>query len=217
MTIEAFTLLIGAAVTTLVAILFGLRRKAERIQHRSPTALHKRPFQDPTPTSPLQHSSAYGAPNGNLGIFISYRRDDEPHLAGRLNDRIVAEFGRARVFMDIDSVGPGSDFIEVINNALQKCQVLLVLMGGKWIDASDARGKRRLDDSNDYVRLEVESALTRGIPVIPVLVEGVRMPHMDELPERMSSLARRSAVEISHGRFDADANRVIEALRRVVT
>lgn len=214
-----------AIVAGVVAIVILARRRAACSQHRPPIdinngsreAMSTPLVHDPLSASPRKSGSAYGAPSGTLGIFISYRRDDEPHLAGRLNDHIVAEFGRARVFMDVDSIDPGLDFIDVINNALEKCQVLLVLMGTKWIDASDSHGKRRLDNSCDYVRLEVESALARGIRVIPVLVEGVRMPYADELPERMSSLVRRNAVTISHGRFNADVDRVIEVLRRVVT
>lgn len=225
MSSEFWVSLLILLLAGVVAIVILVRRRTARSQHRPHIDIDKGPrqpmstppCQDPRPAPPRQRSYLRRAPSGTLGIFISYRRDDEPHLAGRLNDRIVAEFGRARVFMDVDSIDPGLDFRESINNALEKCQVLLVLIGAKWVDASDAHGNRRLDNSSDYVRLEVESALTRGIRTIPVLVEGVRMPYADELPERMSSLVRRNAVAISHERFNADVDRVIEVLRRVVT
>lgn len=151
------------------------------------------------------------------GIFISYRRDDEPHLAGRLNDRITSKFGRHRVFIDVDSIEPGLDFTEVIKDALAKCQVLLVLIGKRWIGAVDPIGRRRLDDPNDYVRFEVETALSRKIRVIPILVEGAKMPGIDELPRGIEALVRRNAMEISHGRFNSDVDRVVEVLRRTMT
>lgn len=151
-----------------------------------------------------------------VGIFISYRRDNEPHLAGRLNDRITNHFGRDRVFIDIDSIEPGLDFTEVIQDALVKCQVLLVLIGKRWIGAVDQVGRRRLDDPNDYVRFEVETALSRKIRVIPILVEGAVMPGVDELPPGIESLVRRNAMEVSHGRFNSDVDRIVDALRRTM-
>lgn len=164
----------------------------------------------PSSADPSDHPpSVSGA-----GIFISYRRDDEPHLAGRLNNRITSHFGRDRVFIDVDSIEPGLDFTEVIDDALTKCQVLLVLIGNRWIGAVDPAGGRRLDDPHDYVRFEVEKALFRGIRVIPLLVEGAIMPGLDELPPGIGGLARRNAMEISHGRFNSDVDRLVEVLHR---
>jgi hypothetical protein len=110
------------------------------------------------------------------GIFISYRRQDAPHLAGRLYDRLGEHFGQERVFMDVDSIEPGLDFGEIIERAVSSSAVMLVLIGDKWLTTTDPRGRQRLDNPDDYVRLEIEAALGREIRVIPVLVEGAAMP-----------------------------------------
>src|SRR5689334_8780206 len=95
-------------------------------------------------------------------IFLSYRRQETSHLAGWIADRLVDKFGRARVFMDIDSIAPGRDFGEAIEDALGECAVLLVLIGPTWVGALDARGRRRLDDPDDLVVLEIQAALDRA-------------------------------------------------------
>ncbi|MGH3931467.1 MAG: toll/interleukin-1 receptor domain-containing protein [Pseudonocardiaceae bacterium] len=173
-------------------------------------------YQGPGRTSSANSSNHLFSVSG-AGIFISYRRDDEPHLAGRLNDRITSYFGRDRVFIDVDSIEPGMDFTEVIGSALAKCSVLLVLIGRGWIGTLDPGGQRRLDDPNDYVRFEVETALSRRIRVIPILVEGAIMPSAAELPPGIEGLARRNAMEISHSRFNSDVVRVVEVLHRTMT
>jgi hypothetical protein len=149
-------------------------------------------------------------------VFVSYRRNDTPHLAGRLYDRLGEHFGQERVFMDVDSIEPGLDFGEVINAALTSCAVMLVLIGDQWLTAADARGRRRLDNPDDYVRLELEAALARNIRVIPMLVEGAVMPDSQELPDALKGLARRNALEISHSRFTADADRLVNTIERVL-
>ena len=149
------------------------------------------------------------------GVFISYRRQDAPDLAGRLYDRLEERFGEDRVFMDVDSIEPGLDFGAVISRAVGSCAVLLVVIGDKWLTATDPRGRRRLDNPDDYVRLELEAGLTRDVRVIPVLVEGVAMPGSGELPDSLSQLAGRNALEISHARFRRDAERLIAAVERV--
>ncbi len=103
------------------------------------------------------------------GVFISYRRADTRADAGRLYDRLVDRFGEDHVFMDIDDIAPGQDFQAVLRNTLDNCQVLLVLIGPGWLNASDEDGNLRLAGSDDFVRQEVSTALARRIPVIPVL------------------------------------------------
>ncbi|MGZ5276121.1 MAG: toll/interleukin-1 receptor domain-containing protein, partial [Caldimonas sp.] len=134
-------------------------------------------------------------------IFISYRRDDSAPYAGRLYDRLTAHFGKGQVFMDIDQIGPGEDFVEVIDRKVGACGIAVVLIGKTWLSASDAEGKRRLDDPEDFVRLEVATALERNIRVLPVLVGGAKMPRMQQLPESLAVLSRRNAFEISDSRF----------------
>ena len=109
-------------------------------------------------------------------IFISYRRVDTPHVAGRLFDRLEARFGAGNIFMDVDSIDPGLDFAEAIERAVGSCDVLLALIGRHWSDIVDEQGRRRLDDPEDFVALEIRTALRRKIRVIPVLVDGAPPP-----------------------------------------
>lgn len=149
-------------------------------------------------------------------IFISYRRDDAAAHAGRLHDRLVAAFGHERVFIDIDAIEPGQDFGAVIRRTLDGARLVVVVIGPRWLSAADAAGRRRLDDPDDFVRLEVAAALQRAVAVIPVLVGGARMPSADELPEDLQPLALRNAVELSDTRFHRDADALIEAAQRHV-
>jgi hypothetical protein len=149
------------------------------------------------------------------GVFISYRRDDAPGYAGRLYDRLAAHFGADRVFMDVQGIEPGVDFVEAIERALASCEILIVLIGKDWL-AADAAGRRRLDDPNDFVRLETATALARGIRVVPVLVEGAAMPSADRLPQELLPLARRQAVELSHKQWDASSAELIRTLEKIL-
>jgi hypothetical protein len=154
--------------------------------------------------------------DGLPGVFISYRRTDEPNFAGRLGDRLTQHFGASRVFMDVDSIELGLDFAEAINDYLADCQALIAVIGKAWIDAADPQGRRRLENPNDYVRLEIESALERRIRVIPVVVEGAPMPHAEELPPSIASLARRNGIEMSHASFGSDTAKLIATLDRIM-
>jgi hypothetical protein len=150
------------------------------------------------------------------GIFITYRRADAAFAAGWLYDRLAARFGAGRVFKDVDSLDPGDDFAEVITAAVGSCAVLLAVIGGHWLAAADSDGRRRLDDPSDFVRLEIETALARGIRVIPVLVEPASALRPDQLPASLAGLARRQAVELSHARFSSDIGRLLAVLDNVL-
>jgi hypothetical protein len=150
----------------------------------------------------------------NGAIFISYRRDDSPHAAGRLYDHLAQSFSRDQLFMDIDAIEPGLDFLKVIKEKVTGCEVLLAVIGPKWSAARNEDGTRRLDDPNDFVRLEIEAALERDVRVIPVLVDGAPIPKASELPETLQSLVRRNAIHIAHDRFAADATGLVAALKR---
>ena len=147
-------------------------------------------------------------------IFISYRRDDSAPYAGRLYDRLAAHFGAAQVFMDIDQIEPGEDFVEVIQRKVGACETAVVLIGKAWLGIADATGRRRLDDPEDFVRLEVAAALLRGVRVVPVLVGGASMPRAEQLPAVLAPLSRRNAVELSDSRFHRDVDRLVQALAR---
>ena len=146
-------------------------------------------------------------------IFISYRRDDTEGQAGRLFEALCDAFGTDMVFMDVATIEPGVDFRKVIERNTAECGVLLALIGRDWLSLADEAGSRRLDNPNDFVRLETASALKREIPVIPVLVQGARMPRAEELPEDLRDLAFRNSVELTHARWESDVQLLVKALR----
>jgi TIR domain len=137
-------------------------------------------------------------------IFISYRRDDSRGYAGRLQGDLSRRYSEEHVFRDVE-IPPGADFGEYITGLVDKCNVVLAIIGPRWIDARDRDGERRIDDPQDWVRLEIERALARdGVEVIPVLVDGARLPPREELPDSLLALRRRNAFELSDRRWDYD-------------
>ena len=149
-------------------------------------------------------------------IFISYRRDDTEGEAGRLFDDLTRSFGAASVFMDVDGINPGMDFRQAIDDNVSSCGVLLAMIGPAWSTIENSAGERRLDDSNDFVRLEIAAALSRNIAVIPVLVHDAKMPHPGDLPENLKDLAYRNSVEITHARWNSDVQLLTAALAKYV-
>ena len=149
-------------------------------------------------------------------VFISYRRQETAYPAGWLYDRLVDHLGRDQVFKDIDSIQLGDDFVEVIRRAVGSCDVLLALIGDVWLTVTDEDGRRRLDNPDDFVRLEIEAALARNVRVIPILVEGARMPKAEQLPPSLGALVRRQALELSPSRFDSDTSRLLRVLDRTL-
>lgn len=144
-------------------------------------------------------------------IFISYRREETAYPAGWLYDRLASRYG-GQVFKDVDSIQLGDDFVDVITRAVGSCDVLLALIGDRWLTTTDHGGRRRLEDPDDFVRLEIEAALTRDVRVIPILVEGAGLPRADELPASLAGLVRRQALELSPARFDFDVSRLLKVL-----
>ena len=149
-------------------------------------------------------------------IFMTYRREDTAYPAAWLFDRLAGYFGRDQVFKDIDSIELGDDFVEVITAAVGSCDALLALIGDRWLSSTGRDGQRRLDDPDNFVRLEIEAALARNVRVIPILVEGAQMPRAEELPTSLAKLARRQALELSPARFDADTRRLLRVLDRTI-
>jgi DNA-binding CsgD family transcriptional regulator/tetratricopeptide (TPR) repeat protein len=146
-------------------------------------------------------------------VFVSYRRTDAPGHAGRLYDRLVERFGEARVFKDLDSMEPGADFVEVVEDTIDRCDALVAVIGRHWLPAKQG-GERGLNDPQDWMRVELVQALKRGIRVIPVLVQGAAMPSPADLPDDLKALTRRHAVEISEAAWTAQVNRLIDSLER---
>ncbi len=154
----------------------------------------------------------------SMQIFVSYRRLDSSDVTGRIYDRLIKKFGREAVFKDVDSIPLGVDFKEYIGKKVGECQVLLSVIGDHWLDVTDASGKRRLDDPADFVRLELEAALQRDIPVIPLFVGGVKIPQAVSLPSSLEKLVLRNGILIrADPDFHRDMSKLIKELEHYVS
>lgn len=149
-------------------------------------------------------------------IFINYRRGDSIATAGRLHDRLVRAFGRNNIFMDVDHIPVGVDFVKHLETQVGACEAFLAVIGQTWLETKDEAGRRRIDDPKDFVAIEIAAALERNIPVIPVLIDGACIPEADQLPEPLRPLARRHAIEIRNSQFGSDADRLIAKVREVI-
>ena len=149
-------------------------------------------------------------------IFISYRRDDSSSAAGRIYDRLDSHFSANRIFIDVDNLDLGVDFAEEIEKNVGSCDVLIAVIGKHWLISCDEEGRRRLDNPEDFVRIEIATALKRGVRVIPVLIDGASMPRPSDLPDDLRPLLRRNALEVSHTSFKSDCARLIGALERAL-
>jgi TPR repeat protein len=149
-------------------------------------------------------------------IFISYRRDDASAWARLIYDRLFQRFSHNEIFMDVDTIEPGVDFVAAIKEVVGACDVLIAVIGTRWLTSSDRLGRRRLDIPEDFVCLEIATALKRNIRVVPVLVEGVTMPEVGELPDDLKALVHRNALQLSHDRFRTDSERLASAVERVL-
>jgi formylglycine-generating enzyme required for sulfatase activity len=150
------------------------------------------------------------------GIFISYRRQEALKEARAIFEKLSREFGAGQVFIDLEGLDYGADFVESLERQLQDCRVMLVLIGPGWTLAPDGHGGRRLDDPNDFVRIELRTALQRNIRVVPVLFDGAPMPRTADLPADLEPLARRNKIDLDFTRFDADIGRLIGSLRKLL-
>jgi hypothetical protein len=148
-------------------------------------------------------------------VFLNYRRADTAGHAGRLTDLLDGRFGRGTVFRDVESIDGGTDFVRAIQRAVGSARLMLVLIGSTWATETAPDGSRRLDDPEDFVRLEIATALRQGLPVLPVLVQGAQMPAERDLPEDLKPLARVQAVELSEGRWQYDTARLVDTIARL--
>ena len=149
-------------------------------------------------------------------IFINYRREDSISTAGRLHDRLSQTFGRKNIFMDVDHIPAGVDFVVHLNSQVAACNIILVVIGPHWLEAKDENGGRRLDNPDDFVAIEIATALSRNIRVIPILVDGAHMPKAGELPDSLKALARRQAVEVRQLHFGRDAEALVERVNEAL-
>lgn len=161
------------------------------------------PVREPAETS--------GTSRSTKSIFISYRRQDSQHITGRIYDRLSAQFGKNAVFKDVDSMPLGVDFRAHIREQVNRCSVVIAVIGKNWNGASS--GMQRLNDQRDHLRIEIETALECGIPVIPVLVDGVEMPAEEELPKSLAQLAYHNGIAIRPDPdFHHDADRLLRGI-----
>jgi hypothetical protein len=150
------------------------------------------------------------------GIFINYRRDDAAGFARSLYEHLDQQFKQGQVFMDVEALRePGMDFVKEIERSLSRCAVMLVLIGKSWHSSTDAAGRRRIEQPDDFVRLEIATALRREIRVMPVLLNGATMPPTEQLPEDLQLLGRRQAIALTHDDWAHDVSRLVESIGKV--
>jgi DNA-binding XRE family transcriptional regulator len=146
-------------------------------------------------------------------IFVSYRRDDSADICGRIYDQMEPKYGRDNVVMDVETIPLGVDFRPVLTEEVDDCDVMLVIIGRQWLTISNPNGQRRLDNPADFVRIEIEAALARGIPVIPVMVQNATIPRAEDLPPSLAELAYRNGITIhSDPHFHRDMDLLIGRL-----
>ncbi len=146
------------------------------------------------------------------GVFISYRREDSAGFTGRIYDRLTKRLGRERVFLDVDNIPPGMDFVDVLSERVGGCDALIAVIGRNWLTSVDEDNRRRIENQHDFVRVEIEAELTRGVRVIPILVDGARMPRAEDLPDSLKQFSRRQGIDISHAQFDSDIRKLTRTL-----
>ena len=195
---------LGLAVFAIVLVI-GMRSMSRGSAQRVESFISPEPEPAAAPESPRPRPSAPRRPS----IFISYRREDSADITGRISDRLIQKFGRDAVFKDVESIPLGSDFRKHLKDAVGRCDVLIAVIGRQWTTIQNESGRRRLDDPRDHLRIEVESALERDIPVIPLLVQGASVPDEESLPESLRALAYRNAQQV---RPDPDFNHDLDRL-----
>ncbi len=155
--------------------------------------------------------------NAASSIFISYRRSDSVNITGRIYDRLTQQFGKDKIFKDVDNIPLGVDFRQHLDQAVGKCDVVLVVIGDTWLSIENEDNHKRLFRLDDFVRIEIDSALLRNIPVIPVLVRGASMPKESDLPSSIKSLAYRNGIPVRPDPdFHKDIDRLISGIQNSI-
>ena len=201
--------------TTILNSPHGRAESARHVQPESPppSRAQAERAQAPPPPQP-EKKSAKPAPQTSDAIFLSYRRHDSADATGRIYDRLVQHFGREQVFKDVDSIPLGVDFREHLGNVVGRCNTLIAVIGPQWATATGPNG-RRLDDKADFVRVEIEAALARNIPVIPVLIGGAALPADSELPPSLGAITYRNGISVRPDPdFHRDMDRLIAGLQQ---
>ena len=150
-------------------------------------------------------------------IFISYRRDDSVQMTERIYEKLIEEYGSKSIFKDVDNIPIGVDFRKALEEEVQKCDIVLVIIGKKWLTVTNEKGELRLFDKNDFVRIEVDMSLKRGILVIPILVDGSVVPKEDDLPDSLNRLPYLNALQIrTHPDTKNDMRRLIKSIDKSI-
>ncbi len=227
MSTEAFYSLIVIFIFLAVGVgwFIGNRFKAARRRRQAASAANERTEGlKPESTTPqqggdtrnspqVQPEQGYSETEGSPKIFISYRRADSSDISGRIYDRLVQHFGTEHVFKDVDSIPLGVDFKRHLDEAVAQCSVFLAVIGADWLRPGDTAKESHLHDSTDFVRIEIESALRRDIPLIPLFVREATMPPAVDLPGSLKVLSYRNGIAIrSDPDFHNDMDRLIRAV-----
>lgn len=145
-------------------------------------------------------------------LFISYRTDDSVYATAAIADRLTQAFGRENVFRDRDALALGAIYPQKIRRALERCDVVLAVMGPSWLTATDTSGQRRLDNPQDWVRTELRMAFERDIPVVPVLLDNTPLPDRRLLPADIAALPLSTYWQVRHQSLESDVRGLIEGL-----
>ena len=187
-------------------------RQSDRHPHQRPVFTTSLKPQQPPPERAKHSAEASSATTRSGKIFLWYRRDDVD-IAGRIFDRLSAKFGKENIFKDVDSIPLGVDFRKHLATMVENCDVLIAVIGSHWIRATQ-HGKSRLDDAKDFVRIELDAALKRDIPLVPVLIRGATMPDETDLPERLGTVSYRQGMSVrADPDFHRDLDNLIEGLQ----
>lgn len=209
-------LLSVATVGLGLLLLLLLRGFGPRPEKKLATREFAESQQQPAPQSHKTDSVQVGESSQN--IFISYRRDDSPDVTGRIYDVLVERYGAPSIFKDVDSIPFGVDFRKHLQSVVAQSDVVLVIIGDRWLTMTDSAGHSRLQDQGDFVRIEIESALQRDIRIVPLLVRDSSMPKEEELPTSIKDLAYRNGISVRHDPdFHNDMERLIRALDDMFT
>ena len=150
-------------------------------------------------------------------VFISYRRADSSGYTRSLYSDLIREFSAQQIFMDVDDIPAGADFVVEINNKLKGAHILIVMMGKKWLEITNSNGQRRLDNPNDFVRIEIEYAIKKGIKIFPILLENAVMPNEIDLPELLKPLARKQALFLSNKDYKYHVEKIIASVVSIIS
>jgi TIR domain len=177
---------------------------------------HLEELRDAMATVAVRQRESSGAPEALKAqrVFVNYRSEDTAHAAGRLGDELIRRFGEDRVFIDIDSLEPGIDFRKDIATAVAQTGIMLVLIGNRWLRSAD--GRKRLNDPDDVLRIEIEQALLMHVRVMPLLIDGARMPSEADLPPALQPLTRRNAMTLSARTFRRDVDDVVQRISEII-